>query len=92
MSALCHKQTYAAQQKNAYSITPSVRPSSESGIVKKYGRRRVPRLGHDGPQWSIYYFNASRADRLISRAELRPSSTGRNVDSTRLQPDCKIGK
>jgi hypothetical protein len=32
MSAKCHKQTYAAQQKNAYSITSSARASNVGGI------------------------------------------------------------
>jgi hypothetical protein len=32
MSALCQKQTYAAQQKNAYSITSSARASDAAGI------------------------------------------------------------
>ena len=58
-----------------YSITSSARTSSESGIVRlsafvvlrlaqrrKYGRRRVPRSAHDGPQWSVYYFSQALVD------------------------------
>jgi len=33
MSALCQKQTYAAQQKNAYSITSSARASNVGGMT-----------------------------------------------------------
>jgi hypothetical protein len=68
MSALCHKQTHAPQQKDLYSITSSARASTGGGTSRP-SAFAVLRLNicfthesehRDGPQ-GIQWFNARRA-------------------------------